>query len=758
MKKTMELIKVIPVACLLYIFLSRHILVGQCKDKIQTGKNTSPPKSRNFKGSPPDSDSVLAKTNLTQEESKRLSNISQVLEKIEDRDLAEFKRIILDKNLEKSLSEDKDGKIHLNAPKCGENDSYRCHRVNKILENVNDNIDHLNDLLRKSSGSNLREKLRELDDSSEGGGKGSKSDGHGSFLLHYPITVGNWSELEDPTLIKCPSHHRNQIGHSGSDRRLDLDIIARRPRTSTFQTSVPGYICHGMRWTSSCNEMWYFVTYHDRAVTSITPNKLKCIQNIQAWKRGEHVKPYYPLEECNWNAETTKTVDYHMIIPYSLRVDPLSLQFEGEIFLDSQSCKPGDSLCFTDDNSKIWFPDDDDKLVATGHCPDESWDESSLTIHPEKMPNDWSNENTSWSQDYILKGILFGEKRVRRSCLLEFCGAMGLLFEDGEWWEISVYSADSKRESLTKLFLKEEGINRCNGTEERIGVAGKETDEKALLDAVLRKTGYEKCKAARYRLTENKHLRLDDLSYINPRDSVMWPAYRVRRQSEGSEKYFSLETAMSEYGMVQVTRSLQMLGQKCYGVENCSMIVGYNLGKEIRSDDWTPSGHPGVYVGINGLIRKDDENTSRIYYPPLSKEYESVFSDSGEMEDEAYIYKPEIKHKGNVNPKKDDEDSSEEEKKNKTPLDDLSDWWKKLKGEWKLIKGIIVSFLVFLGLYLIIKCCLKLRSVIKEKKIKKVVDEEKSLELKERRAEPNIYEEINETSRPRVRRGRNYFN
>ncbi|AIE12117.1 glycoprotein [Curionopolis virus] len=734
-----------------YIKSCRRQIEKRGKEKMREGTRGK------RKTSEPKEEGVRAKTDFTPDESRRLNNLTKVFRKVEDKDLNDFKKFILEKGLETKIKLANDGKISFRDPDCGENKDYPCHRIHQIIEGVNENIDYINEIL---SLKKMKEELRLRERESEEGefpGLLNTTNRRG-FLLHYPVELGNWSRLEDPSQIKCPSHHKDMLSNPRRLGKYNLDIIVRRPRIGTFETVVPGYICQGMQWTSTCNEMWYFVTYHDRAVHYITPNKLKCLQNIRAHKRGEHIKPYYPLEECNWNSETTKTVDYFMITPYSPEVDPFTLEFKSEIFPDRTSCRPGDEICVTDDDSKVWFPDEDDKLIARGHCPDETWDESHLTIHPEEMPENWEDPQSPWVSDYILKGVLFGEKRVKKSCLLEFCGTSGLLFEDGEWWELNVFSREKGRESLTKIFIEQEEIRRCNGTETRVGVAGKETDEKALLNAVLSKNAYERCKSARYRLIENKYLRLDDLSYINPRESVTWWAYRVRAGDD--ERTFKLEKTTGEYRYLQVPPSLEQHVTDCDGQENCSVSIGYYRGELINSSDWTRTGHDDVYVGVNGLLRKDTGNKTIVLYPPLMKEYQEIFSDSGESDDEAFIYKPDI-HEKKGKPKEAEDEKDEKSKKNKTPIDDIKDWWSNIKGEWHLIKGILIGLFTFALLIGVVKLGVFIKSSFRKRRddsIPEGKDEEIGIKMQSRRSRQNIYEEINEVSPTMTRRGRNIFN
>ncbi|AJR28374.1 glycoprotein [Iriri virus] len=724
--------------------------VVKCKERIEKGleRLTVLTSSKRKRMREP----FRARGNQTKEEGGRLIRISDVLKRIDHKDLEQFKKDVLEKNVETFLYVNSSNLIDMHKNySCSPPDGFECYSIKRAIDDSNEKVLYVQKAQKEKDKSTWSKDL--LSDAYRREEGTIETATERGFLIHYPIESRDWSNLTDPSQIKCPSHQGDRLRKSGTLRNVDLEIIVRRPRPGNFKTAVPGYICQGMQWTSTCNEMWYFVTYHDRAVKTITPNEVKCLQNIQSHKRGEDVRPYYPLEECNWNAETTKTVDYHMITPYSPLVDPFTLEFKSEIFLESSSCSPGDKFCLTDDTSRIWFPDQDDPLIALGHCQDTTWDESFLTVHPEEIPRNWSDPNSTWTNDLILKGILFGEKRVSKSCILEFCGELGLLFEDGEWWEINVFSKEQHRSRLTKQFLEEEKLERCTGTESRIGVVGKETDEKALLDAALRRSGYEKCKAARYRLIENRNLRLDDLSYINPRDSVNWWSYRVR--AEDSDRLFRLEKAISLYRLVQVTPKLLKGGQVCEDKRNCSLIIGYHKGKEIKSSDWEETGHDGVYIGVNGLIRRDTRNVSYIYYPPLIKEYEEMFSDSGEIEDEAFIFQPEI-HSKKTKPKSDDQDSSTDSKKNKTPIDDLEDWWKKLKSEWGAIKGTLIGVTLIVGLILLLKLILAVKRLISRKRGKKseAGKEEKEKEMVRFRATPNIYEEIDERSptRPRGRR------
>ncbi|AHB08864.1 G protein [Kolente virus] len=385
----------------------------------------------------------------------------------------------------------------------------------------------------------------------------------GTILLPLRLSE-SWKPISVSSL-ECP-HRAKRTGRFGVRHK-----VFNLTRFDHFSSGlVEGYLCHKIRWVTSCQKTWYFSATVTRRVEPLLPTEAECREAVNLEQHGILESGSYPPESCYWNSLNEEAVTEIHLTTHNVGLNPYTMEWVDSIFLKG-SCK--DQICPTEHSTVLWLKDPDQQ--THNMCGTE------VTEHAELMKRASSGSNISWS-DYTLVSHHLPATTMEGACYLDFCGKEGIHLHNGIWFALPDISK-----------LGPETLSRCPEDTKAGSVSPAYAEDDLQFQLKDMKRDIE-CLNVLETIQATGTISFRSLQYFHPRDVGVHPVYRIINGS--------LEMATARYAIAHIPLE---------GNESCIGLVTENTRlKCVGWNDWIPV-KENLKQGFNGIM----SDHGRIIYP-----------------------------------------------------------------------------------------------------------------------------------------------
>lgn len=152
----------------------------------------------------------------------------------------------------------------------------------------------------------------------------------------------------------------------------------------------------------------------------------------------------FPQQDGSWmSTNSEKNIVYHLS-DHIVIFDPLHMTYIDPIFKNG-SCS--NTICPLKDRNKIWIGIEN----MTETCGNMMSIEGYISLGKDSLENELLSQDTNiWSLD-------LSARTLKNSCIMMYCGKLGLRLYTGEWITVSFYTLNSEQ----KGFLSDNTILEC---------------------------------------------------------------------------------------------------------------------------------------------------------------------------------------------------------------------------------------------------------------------------------------------------------
>ncbi|AJR28480.1 glycoprotein [Landjia virus] len=428
----------------------------------------------------------------------------------------------------------------------------------------------------------------------------SVDDGFMDNTIIFPTQCGQWGPVR-PEDLRCPTPQQ-----SSPEDRLVFEMGAVYHPNPSNNYIVNGHLCLKQRWSSICQETWYFSTTESNKIDDLPITDAECQAAIVAFKSGENLSPFFPPFYCSWASTQTNSKDFIIIEQHNVQESIYNMTFLDPLFLNGVCNQP---ICKTIHPELIWVMENEKNRWDL--CNIRNWEAG--TLHSAIETKDDSMSGPYSIDKHWIRSSIYGIRRLQGSCLMGVCNKYGIRFASGEWWGLD-----------NKEILKWAYRNfKVCGKGTRVSFHHDNHDERVLEDQYVARSVM--CSEIIGRILVNEHVSPMDLSLLIPSNPGKGRAYKIYKRvlnkghHGGIEIEYRMEKADCTYHILHnTTRSLTIEGQEITIGEwfngelmKLNVSTNFSVPQYIKNDTTNQSRDGWFFYSLNGYTKFSD----KVYSP-----------------------------------------------------------------------------------------------------------------------------------------------